>query len=42
MLNFDFNSEKIHKPFSNKIQDKNLFSYLRIILGKDVKFLYLA
>lgn len=42
MLNFDFSSEKIHKPFSNNIKDNNLFSFLKIILGKDVSFLYLA
>jgi len=42
MLNFDFNSEKIYKPFNNNLEIDNSLTYIKKILSKDVKFLYLA
>lgn len=42
MLNFDFNLEKVYKPFSNELKKPRIVYYLKTILGKDVRFLYLA
>ncbi|MBL6665164.1 MAG: ABC transporter ATP-binding protein [Rickettsiales bacterium] len=42
MLNFDFNLEKVYKPFNNDLTRPKIFKYLKLILGKDLKFLYLA
>lgn len=42
MLNFDFNSEKVFKPFNNDLSRPKVFKYLKLILGKDINFLYLV
>ena len=42
MLSFDFNLEKVYKPFNNDLQKPKILKYLKLILGKDLKFIYLA
>lgn len=42
MLNFDFNLEKVYKPFGNSFKKLQILHYIRLVLAKDYKFLYLA
>jgi len=42
MSESEFNLTKIYKPFSNNFEKLEIFKYIKVILAKDVKFLYLA
>lgn len=42
MAEFDFDSKKLYKPFSNDLEKVNFLETIKKILSQDINFLYLA